>query len=68
MSGFLFNSQSNQIFKLANLWKKQKRLLIPYLSFSALNLLMKMMMPSLVNKQVNSTSDYLKNTVVGGHF
>ena len=66
VSGYLFNNTSNKSFSISNIWRKIKRLLIPYLSFSALNLLMKMMMPSLVNKQVNSTSDYLKNMVVGG--
>jgi len=66
VSGYLFNSSSLKKPNYSTLVKKLKRLLIPFLSFSLLNYLMKVIAPSLVNKQVGSFSEYAYKVVVGG--
>ena len=66
VSGYLFNSSSLKKPNFSTLVKKLKRLLIPFLSFSLLNYMMKVIAPSLVNKQVGSFSEYAYKVVVGG--
>ena len=51
---------------MENLKGKMKRLLVPYLSFSAATLGMKMLAPSLVNRKVESFSSYMDKLLLGG--
>ena len=65
VSGYLLSLPKDGLF-LASLGKKAKRLLVPYFAFSAVNLLMKLAMPSLVNKQVESIGTYLEKLILLG--
>lgn len=67
VSGYLFNSSSRpQRPDMSLLVKKLKRLIIPYLSCSVLNYLVKLIAPSLVNKQVGSVGDYMMDVLLYG--
>lgn len=58
VSGYLFAFSRKRTF-VENLKGKMKRLLVPYLSFSAATLGMKMLAPNLVNRKVESFSVYM---------
>ena len=64
VSGFLFSGRK-QSFKEVFIGKS-KRLLMPYFCFSILNLFMKLIMPSLVNKQIESIPSYLAKLFLFG--
>lgn len=65
VSGYLFAFSRKRSF-VENLNGKMKRLLVPYLSFSAATLGMKLLAPSLVNRKVESFSSYMDKLLLGG--
>lgn len=65
VSGYLFAFSRKRSF-VENLKGKAKRLLVPYLSFSAATLGMKLLAPSLVNRKVESFSAYMDKLLLGG--
>ena len=58
ISGYLFALSKPRSYSTI-LQNKAKRLLIPYFSYELLNLLLKLLAPSLVNRKVDSVSGYL---------
>ena len=58
ISGYLFATSRPKSYKTI-LLNKVKRLLIPYFSYELLNLLLKLLAPSLVNRKVDTVSGYL---------
>lgn len=58
ISGYLFAISKPRPYTTI-LTNKVKRLLIPYFSYEILNLLLKLLAPSLVNRKVDSISGYL---------
>lgn len=67
VSGYLFAFSRKRSF-VENLKGKAKRLLVPYLSFSAATLGMKLLAPSLVNRKVESFSSYMDKLLLGGDY
>lgn len=65
VSGYLFAHSRRRSFK-DNLINKSRRLLIPYFSFAAINLGIKLLAPSLVNREVESISSYVNKCLFGG--
>ena len=65
VSGYLFAFSRNQGF-LQNMRGKAKRLLVPYLSFSAVTLGMKLLAPALVNKKVESIGAFFDDLLLRG--
>ena len=65
VSGYLFAFSRKRSF-VENLKGKAKRLLVPYLSFSAATLGMKIIAPSLVNRKVESIGSYIDKLLLGG--
>ena len=60
VSGYLFAHSRKRNLK-DNIKQKFKRLIVPYLSFSFVTLLLKLAMPDLVNRKVNSIWSYIDN-------
>ena len=65
VSGYLFAFSRKRSF-VENLKGKAKRLLVPYLSFSAATLGMKIIAPSLVNRKVETIGSYIDKLLLGG--
>lgn len=65
ISGYLF-AFSSDASPSHTLHSKVKRLLIPYLSFEAINMAMKMMAPTLVNTKVEGFVSYISKMVFYG--
>ena len=65
VSGYLFALSRKRSF-VENLKGKAKRLLVPYLSFSAATLGMKIIAPSLVNRKVETIGSYIDKLLLGG--
>ncbi len=65
VSGYLFAHSRKRNLK-DNIKQKFKRLIVPYLSFSFVTLLLKLAMPDLVNRKVNSIWSYIDNLLFHG--
>lgn len=65
VSGYLFAFSKKRSY-VNSLKGKLKRLLVPYLSFSAATLGMKIIAPSLVNRKVESIGSYIDKLLLGG--
>ena len=65
ISGYLF-AFSSDASPSHTLHSKVKRLLIPYLSFGAINMTVKMMAPTLVNTKVEGLGSYISKMVFYG--
>ena len=65
VSGYLFAFSRKRSF-VENLKGKAKRLLVPYLSFSAATLGLKIIAPSLVNRKVETIGSYIDKLLLGG--
>ena len=65
VSGYLFAFSRKRSF-MENLKGKAKRLLVPYLSFSAATLGLKIIAPSLVNRKVETIGSYIDKLLLGG--
>ncbi len=65
VSGFLFvNSKNKQYLHILS--SKVKRLLIPLISYEAVTLGVKLVVPSLINRKVLGIDSYITNLVLGG--
>lgn len=60
VSGYLFANSTQRSF-YENFKKKASRLLVPYFSYAAINLIVKIAFPSLVNRKVEGIDDYIWN-------
>lgn len=58
VSGYLFANSTQRSF-LENFKRKASRLLIPYFSYAAINLIVKIAFPSLVNRKVDGIDEYI---------
>ena len=67
VSGYLFALSRKRSF-VENLKGKAKRLLVPYLSFSAATLGLKIIAPSLVNRKVETIGSYVDKLLLGGNY
>ena len=65
VSGYLYAHSSRKSLS-ASVKSKVMRLLVPYFSFALVNLSVKLLAPGLVNKKVESVSDYLVSLFVYG--
>lgn len=65
VSGYLF-AFSKKRAKAEILKSKLMRLMVPFLSFSAVALGMKLIAPSLVNRKVESVGSYMESLLLGG--
>ena len=65
VSGYLFAFSKKRSY-VNSLKGKLKRLLVPYLSFSAATLGMKIIAPSLVNRKVETIGSYIDKLLLGG--
>lgn len=65
VSGYLFANSKPRSF-VENFKKKVSRLLIPYTSIAIINLVVKLMFPSLVNEKVGDIGEYLWHFIFEG--
>ena len=65
VSGYLFAHSRKRSFG-ANLVNKSRRLLIPFFSYAVVNLGIKLLAPSLVNREVESIGSYVNNCLFRG--
>lgn len=66
VSGFLFAQSAKKISFLELLRKRFMRLMIPFFAFEAVNLVVKIAMPSLVNRKVESIGEYIDKLLLHG--
>lgn len=60
VSGYLFANSTPRSF-VTNFRKKASRLLVPYISYAIINLGIKLVFPSLVNRKVDGIDNYIWN-------
>lgn len=65
VSGFLFANSKNKQY-LHILSSKVKRLLIPLISYEAVTLGIKLVVPSLINRKVSGIGSYITDLILGG--
>lgn len=65
ISGYLFSFSRPRSF-MDNFKNKTKRLFLPYFSYEILNLFIKLVAPSLVNRKIDSIGAYLENFLLRG--
>lgn len=66
VSGFLFAQSAKKVSFVELLKKRFTRLMIPYFAFEAVNLCVKLAVPSLVNRKVESTGEYIDKLLLHG--
>ena len=65
LSGYLYAFSKPRSFK-ENLINKAKRLLLPFLSYEAISMTVKMLIPNIANRQVDSVGAFIKNGILYG--